>query len=352
VPFVTAAELLARPVTPRRLRAGEAVPLGQVTDLRGDGKTGKSTLGIQLCVAAVTGSSWLGMAVERGPAVYLASEDDVDEVQRRLDAIATHYAVPVDDLRELHVWPLASDDPALVVLERGKLEPTARWRELVAKVETERPVVVLLDSRADVFAGEEMNRQQVRRFVALLRALAVKTGAAVVMLSHPSLGGMANGTGNSGSTHWANAVRAVLYLRRPQGAHGEAGDPDARELEFGPSNYSAGSAPLKLRWSVGAFVVEGGPPRGFTRQEADADADRVFLNLLAMNAARGMRVHPTTGHSYAPKVFEREEGAAGIKSKGFEAAMRRLLDARKIRVLEEGPPSRRSKYLELVEVQQ
>ncbi|MFA7647922.1 MAG: AAA family ATPase [Phenylobacterium sp.] len=351
VAFVTASELLRRPLTPRRFLAGEAIPLGQVTDLRGDGKTGKSTLGIQLCVAVVTARSWLDMPVERGPAVYLASEDDADEVQRRLNAIATHYAVSDEELSDLHIWPLATDDPALVALDGGKLKPTVRWRELVAKVEAVRPSLVLLDSRADVFAGEEMNRQQVRTFVALLRALAVRTGAAVVMLSHPSLGGMASGTGNSGSTHWANAARAVLYLRRPLAAEGQATDPNARELLFGPSNYSAGgSAPLQLRWSAGAFVVEGGPPRNLSRQEAEAEADRTFMNLLAKITARGIRVRPTTGHGYAPKVFEREEDAGGIRSRGFEAAMRRLLDAGLVRVIEEGPPSRRFQYLAATEV--
>jgi hypothetical protein len=350
VPFITASDLLSRPLKPRRFLAGEAIPLGQVTDLRGDGKTGKSTLGIQLCVAAVTGRSWLDMAVERGPAIYLASEDDADEVHRRLDAIAAHYGVPNEDLSQLLIWPLATDDPALVALDGGKLGPTRRWRELVAKVEAVRPVAVVLDSRADVFAGEEMNRQQVRTFVALLRALAVKTGAAVIMLSHPSLSGMSNGTGNSGSTHWANAARAVLYLRRPTTSDGDHGDPDAREMTFGPSNYSAGgAAPLQLRWSAGAFVVEGSRSRPASRGEAEAEADRLFLHLLARFTARGMRARPTTGHGYAPKMFEREEGAGGIRSRGFEAAMKRLLDAQAICVVDEGPPSRRTQHLSIVE---
>jgi RecA-family ATPase len=190
-----------------------------------------------------------------------------------------------------------------------------------------------------------LNRQQVRSFVALLRALAVKTGAAVVVLAHPSLGGMANGTGNSGSTHWSNAVRSALYLRRPADDAGGPADPDARTLEIVKSNYGPAGGAMSLRWSVGAFVVEGGPPRGISRQEAEAEADRVFLHLLAKVTTRGLRVRPTTGHGYAPKVFEREEGAAGIRSRGFEAAMRRLLDAGKIRVVEEGPPSRRYQYL-------
>jgi hypothetical protein len=265
VQFVSASDLLRRPLKPRRFLAGEAIPLGQVTDLRGDGKTGKSTLGLQLCVAAVTGRSWLNMPIEHGPAIYLAAEDDEDEVQRRLSALTVHYAVPDEDLADLHVWPLAIEDPALVALDGGKLKPTARWFELADKVEAVRPVLVLLDSRADVYAGEEMNRQHVRAFVGLLRRLAVKTGAAVLFLSHPSLSGMSNGTGNSGSTHWTNAVRSVLYLRRPLVADGQVTDPDARELLFGPSNYSAGSHPLQLRWSLGAFVVgegHGARPEG------------------------------------------------------------------------------------------
>jgi RecA-family ATPase len=343
VPFVTGAELLSRPIQRRRFLAGEAIPMGQVTDLRGDGKTGKSTLAIQLCVAAAAGCPWLGMPVETGPAIYLASEDDEAEVHRRLQAIATECRLPDDKLSNFHVWPLAIDDPALVVVEKNKLVPTRRWWELVAKVEAVGPVVVVLDSRADVFAGEEMNRQQVRTFVGMLRGLAIKTGAAVVLLSHPSLSGMADGTGNSGSTHWTNAVRSVLYLQRPKGDHIH---PDVRELTFGPSNYAAGGAPaLPIRWSVGAFVLDGGAPRSTSRQEAEAEADQIFLRLLAKFTAQGRRVRASAGHGYAPSLFAKQPEAGGISKRGFEAAMERLFEAQKVEVRTEGPPSKTSSYL-------
>ena len=40
----------------------------------------------------------------------------------------------------------------------------------------------------------------------LLRKPAIETGASVILVSHPSLAGIASGTGLSGSTAWHNTV--------------------------------------------------------------------------------------------------------------------------------------------------
>jgi RecA-family ATPase len=55
-----------------------------------------------------------------------------------------------------------------------------------------------------VFGGDEINRSQVRKFVSMLRGLAIEYDCAVLLLSHPSLTGPNSGTGTSGSTAWNN----------------------------------------------------------------------------------------------------------------------------------------------------
>jgi RecA-family ATPase len=348
-PFITAAELLALPAEPRQWLVEDLIPAGQLTDLRGDGGTGKSTLGSQLCVCAVSSRAWLGRRVMHGSAIYVACEDDIGETRRRLDSIVAHYRLDPGDLADLHLWPLATEDPALMVQGRNGLDLTPRWAQLVTKIEAVRPVVVVLDSRADVFGGNEIDRLHVRTFNGQLRRVAIRSGAALLDLSHPSLSGRGNGSGNSGSTHWDNSVRAVLYLRRPTFENGASTDPDARILEIIKSNYGPLGAAIPLRWSVGAFEVDGEPSRNLSRQEADAEAERVFLRQLAKFDARGIRVRASPGHGYAPTKFEHQEDAGGFKSKRFEAAMNRLLDAGKIQILEEGYPSRRTRYLAAVE---
>jgi hypothetical protein len=45
-----------------------------------------------------------------------------------------------------------------------------------------------------------------------LRGLALETSSTALLLAHPSLSGMASGSGTSGSTAWSNSVRSRLYL--------------------------------------------------------------------------------------------------------------------------------------------
>jgi RecA-family ATPase len=344
-PLIHAPDLMARPMTPRPWFVPDVSPGALVTEVRADGGGGKSTLLLQASACAVTGRAWLDMPVSRGPAIYLASEDDEDELRRRLDAIAVHLGVTNADLTGLHLWPLAADDPALVVTKAGAAERTSRFDELASHVEAIRPVVVVLDSRADVFAAEELNRKQVRDFIAELRRLALATRAAVVILAHPSLSGQANRTGNSGSTHWTNAVRSVLYLRQPDQDSGVSPDPDARLLEVLKSNYARAGLPLPLRWSAGAFVVDQARPRATNRGEAEAAAERVFLELLDAYRASGRDVHYTTGNGYAPKVFSADERAAGFDKHALAGAMNRLFARGALTVESYGPPSRPYKRL-------
>jgi hypothetical protein len=63
----------------------------------------------------------------------------------------------------------------------------------------------------------------------------------VILLSHPSQAGRNSGSGESGSTAWNNAVRARLYLTRP-----EDGIAEQRVLTRKKSNYSASGDDVKL----------------------------------------------------------------------------------------------------------
>jgi RecA-family ATPase len=78
---------------------------------------------------------------------------------------------------------------------------------------------------ADVFGGSEIDRSQVRQFVALTRQIAIAANGYVIMSAHPSLAGINSNNGLSGSTQWHNSVRARGYL------HTE-GDPLPNDLAF------------------------------------------------------------------------------------------------------------------------
>lgn len=107
------------------------------------------------------------------------------------------------------------------------LKATPRWQELEAAVARIGPVLLVLDSQVDVFGGNEISRAQARAFIGILRALGVRNKLAVVPLAHPSLSGMASGTGSSGSTHQRNAVRRRLGRGLPPGSEEKEDAEDA-----------------------------------------------------------------------------------------------------------------------------
>src|SRR5262245_61912763 len=166
------------------------IPHKTVSNLSGDGGIGKSLLAQQLEAAMSLGKDWLGTMPEPGASIHLSAEDDTDELHRRFAKIAEHHGVQLADLTGLYVKSLAGADAVRAEADRfGIVRPTNRFDWLRRQIEHVRPRLVTLDTAADVFAGSEIDRSQVRQFIGLLRGLAVEYDTAVLLLSHPSLTG-------------------------------------------------------------------------------------------------------------------------------------------------------------------
>ncbi len=129
---------------------------------------------------------------------------------------------------------LAGEDTVLAAPDANReMISTSLFEEIAKATQALQPVVVVLDSLADMFAGNENDRAQVRQFVGMLRGLAIRNACSVVILAHPSLTGLGSGTGLSGSTAWNNSVRSRLYFSRERNsAAGETDDPDAALLRL------------------------------------------------------------------------------------------------------------------------
>lgn len=344
--IIRASDFAGEDVPPRQWHVPELIPARTVTMLSGDGGLGKSTLALQLAAATCLGKPWLGRTPRSGDVLYLSAEDDADELHRRLHEIALHYDVGLEDLSGLHLLPLADQEATLAIEgQGGVLTPTTLWaaisRHVARQVGKARLNLVVLDSLADVFAGNEVNRAHARQFIAQLRRLAIDCSVSVLILAHPSLSGMSSGSGMSGSTHWNNSVRSRLYMARPDSEDGIP-DPDARVLRLMKANYTGAIPDMRLRRKIGGYVLEGGSS-GYSPDVAagQARADRVFLDMLAAYTAEERHVSHKTGHNYAPAVFARDARSKGIGKPALLAAMNRLFAEKRIAVESFGPQSRR-----------
>ena len=340
---VNGADFAARSLRPRPWLVPGMIPDRTVTLLAGDGGTGKSLLAQQLAAAVSTGGNWLGAALVQGRAIYLSAEDDLDEVHRRLVDIAEADGLALDDLIDLHVVPLAGLDAVLASPRSHSdiLERTPLWNQLVATVKAIRPQLLVIDNLADAFAGNENARPQARQFIGMLRGLAIENELAVLVISHPSLTGMANGAGTSGSTAWSNSVRSRLYLERVKAAENAEPDPDLRVLRTMKANYAQVGIETLMRWEQGSFrLVESTGASQLDRAAAAAKAERVFLALLERFRRCGRDVSPKPSRAFAPIVFAKQPDAEGCSRTALEGAMERLLARNEIRIEKHGPPSR------------
>ncbi|MBZ9904795.1 AAA family ATPase [Mesorhizobium sp. BR115XR7A] len=343
LPIVNPAEWHGKPVPTREWFLEGLVPRRQVTILNGDGGVGKSLLALQIAAASALGCETLGLRPLAGRVVYLGAEDEAEEFHRRLADITYQHSRELSDLDDFRLIPMADRDALLAVPDKaGVMQPTANMAALIKQMTDFRPGLLVLDTSADLFGGDEIKRNQVRQFISMLRKQAIEFDLAVILLSHPSVAGIQSGTGSSGSTAWNNSVRSRLYLTKMEGK--EDVDPDGRVLTNKKSNYGKTGAEIRLRWEDGVFVLDNGRPSP-TVGVANMLAEKAFKDILSLFNRTGQHVSDVTGTNYAPAKMAKHPDANGLTKRSLADAMQRLLDSGQVRIIMEGPPSRQRKRL-------
>jgi RecA-family ATPase len=336
------------PVPDRDWLVRDRIPVRQPTLFSGEGAVGKSYVTLHLLAATALGRDWLGMLPEQGPAWYIGAEDDKTELHIRLAAIQKHYDVTFSELAAagFRMASLFGEDAVLGAPNRsGIIEPTTLYQQIFEAAADEQPKCIVIDASADVFAGDEINRSQVRQFVGLLRRLAGAADGAVVLLSHPSLTGINSGSGISGSTAWHNSVRARMYLTSQKPEAGEQPDTDLRELTFKKNNYGPIGASVTLRYRNGLFLPEGNIS-SFEQAARAAAAEEVFLAGLKRLIEQGHIVSPQVQSTYcAARLITKLDKDKKFRIAELEAAQQRLLDAKRIHIRVEGKPSKQQRRL-------
>jgi RecA-family ATPase len=335
-----------RGVPERQWGVRNLFPRRNVALLSGEGAAGKSLLALQLGVAHALGRDWIGTLPEQGSFLYLGAEDDVDELHRRLADVLRSYDTDFPAISSnVHLLSLAGEDAVLGHADAGGLiKPTPLYLRLMQAATEIKPMLIALDTSADVYAGSEIDRTQVRQFIGLLRRLAMTADGYVLMCSHPSLTGINSGSGLSGSTAWHNSVKARAYLLTPktEGDQDPGAESPLRELQFRKSNYGPISRSITLRWDQGVYKPVGGAGL-LDKLAREQTAEKLFLALLDRFNAQGRHVtQKEAAKNYAPNAFAKEADtkAQGFRKADLEAAMRRLFDKSQIAVQPYGPPSR------------
>ncbi|MBS0374801.1 MAG: AAA family ATPase [Proteobacteria bacterium] len=235
------------------------VPARRLTSLLADGGLGKTTIAVQIAVHVAANRALYGLKVRGGPVLGIFCEDEPEELQRRLLAACAAERLDVGNLDSLTIVSRDGEDNVLCTFENDRMVLTPFYRQLDATVAEIRPRLLILDTLADMFAGNYLSTPHVRQFTkTALGGLVRRYGVGVLLVAHPSTTGINSGQGDGFSTAWNNSVRSRLYLRRPKSE-----DPDAvadrRVLELKKANYGPGGVSVPLLWRAGAFVPDSDP---------------------------------------------------------------------------------------------
>jgi RecA-family ATPase len=225
---------------------------------------------------------------------------------------------------------------------KGIVTPTLSLLRLEKTVQLIKPALVIIENAADVYAGNESNRTLVTRFVRqLIGGLAQFNEATPALIQHPSVSGLQDGTGRSGTTGWNNAGRWRMNFTRMKASEEDDG---VRQLEVMKNNYGPEGEKIRVRWKHGVFVPEGSAstPEQAAREQA---ADEAYLKALRHLTDQGHDLGPHQATNNAVNAISEHPAAKDLRKLELEAAQQRLLDAKKIHIETVGSKSRQRKYL-------
>lgn len=317
-----------------------------VSMLSGDGGLGKSLLMQQLCTAAAIGVPWLGLETVPCKTFSMFCEDDVDELQRRQYWINKHYQCGPSDLAgKVEYAARVGHENVLMEFDRRTDKPQRMplFDDIERKVIASGAQIVVLDTLADVFAGNEIIRNQVRRFISALRALAMRIQGVVILTAHPSLAGLNNKSGISGSTAWNNSVRSRLYLTRANQPEEE--DNNERLLKTMKNNHGPFGGRIRVKWEYGVFNrcdMSAAP----LDQVEKIDLDGKILQALRDMIQSGTMVSASfQNRGCLSSLCRRWPGLERVRAGDVMSAQMRLLKQGRIVQVEIGPESKRRAYL-------
>jgi len=179
--------------------------------LWGEAGVGKSFVACSLAASVATGRPWLGHRVTEGPVVYVAGEGGAAGVARRLDAavLALRCCDP-------------EDGPTPLWIVTPGVEMVAGPTELINVMDGVAPQLVIVDTLARCFGGDENSTQDMSKFVRTLDLLRDTYGCSVLVVHHANKTDRTGGGKVRGSSVLYGAVDVSMQLVAGKGDRTEA----------------------------------------------------------------------------------------------------------------------------------
>lgn len=329
--------VLGRQPPPRSWVVKDWIPRGYVTLFAGRGGLGKSMLAQQIATAVVANRDFLGVIEAPGSALYLACEEDGDELWRRQVGICNAMGIPLRGIADdLLLDGRSGLDSSLCAWHHGEMGPTPFLQDVRETLgNMSHPQLLIVDNIAHVFsAGEsgENDRSKVARFINMLAALSGEFDIGTLLVGHP---GKHAESEYSGSTAWNDLVRARMWLHR-------ADKFAPLKLKRPKGNYAgADDDGIELEWRDGAIMPvdhRETPTQALERAKRESECDALVQRAIIYFTARSEAVSekPRAGN-YLPRLMLERHKGEGFTRDELGDALLRMLDADKVRAGQELP---------------
>ncbi|MGE3458098.1 MAG: AAA family ATPase [Kofleriaceae bacterium] len=216
----------------------------------GAGGAGKSYALLALALALISDSLWLDTfrPARIGRVLIIAAEDSIEDIRRRVHAIAAALGIPSESIVRLHVLAIHDRVTALVVEQAGTYVPSPDTKSLCDQLTASEPYDLVIVDPYGRIAGVSVDADNAAAAATITALASIATAARGLVLgvTHTSLRariGAANGspegaTGIRGATGQTDYARGVLRLER---------DGELLALSLAKANHVAPWEPVALR---------------------------------------------------------------------------------------------------------
>ncbi len=180
------------------------LPAGGLIGLYGKPGCGKSFLAIDMAMCVASGLAWQGHAVQRGFVLYVSAEGGTG-IGKRVAAWLSSNQVSVDEAQVS--WLTES-----LYINSTSEDMDVLFRRLLEEVE-KQPTLVIIDTLARCFDGDENLQEDMGRFIAGVDRLRREFNATVIVVHHTRL----DAERERGSTAFRGAADAMLSVARKAG---------------------------------------------------------------------------------------------------------------------------------------
>lgn len=241
---------------PRRFAWFPYLPAGCVSLLIGEGAVGKSTLLLTVLAHVAAGAMYLGGTVTAGRVVYIAAEDDGQEVLTRLQRVVARMRLtPAQQAaldKNFTFYPVAGSELNLLRADYGVVRHTPLVQALADDIGN--ALVVAFDPVSRIHGCEENSNIVSTKLVQAGEVIAQKTGASVVFAHHTGKAAARDELDDAysarGGSGFADGARSVLRMMAPGPESASV-----QGLEFDAAQISNGNI-IRLRHAKASYAAK------------------------------------------------------------------------------------------------